>query len=737
MEAVNTQERLAPGSTIAEFRVESVLRGGEEVAVYLAEQAPLSRAVALVVSSAPADSVAAARFTETARRLAAFEHPQVLPVYDVGRAAGVTFAATAVAPGRSLEELVRERALTPSQSAEMSDRLGDALDALRRADIGPVEPSLRDVFVSGTSDIHIAALEALTASTTTGAVQSAAGVLRDLAAREDDVPPSFRRRWAGFVVGAAAVAAASVAAVVILVGGGDDERPPAVARHAPPDAPGARLVATIPLNGTPGSMAVGEEGVWVATLEGNVLRIDPRTNGVIGAPIRFAPNDRRNNVTIRTGAGAVFALDGNRGRIARVDPESGRVTVRRTLGGIVSGATVADGIVWVLHWRMLGRRAIDELVRLDAATLRHIGRAAPIGHPVRIGPQATDVEVADGVAWVTNGVEGTVMRFDSATGQSRTIRLGVGVADSALLDGTLWVPDAWSGALTPVEARTMRLPGASLHPDYPFTAAAGSGALWVIAQTGNAGPGGPERLYRVDPRSRAIVGRPVDLGSDLGWVAVGANAIWVRSPAKRAVMRFAATSPAPREQRAAPAERTPRPMLTGPLLPGTWATSKFKVPLTLSVADRGWVAVADDPTTISIARVDEPETALNVYAPAQAFTPAGEVRRLRSPQQAIDLLAANPHVRVSGRTETSLGGVPATQVDVRVRPFRSFPRFCRAACVVLWGMPASSAGVEADLHSRLWFLRHRGRTVVVSAEVDARRPDIGPSAALVSSLRFL
>jgi hypothetical protein len=733
--AVSAQETLMPGSTIADFRIASLVRSAGEAQIYAAEQASLGRRVTLVVLSADSGSEPGERFVEAARRLASFEHPNVLPVYEVGHARGVMFAATREPPGRSLEALVRDGTLTPSRSADLADTLDAALGALGRAGIGALEPTTRDVFVTGADELQIAALEALASSPTVAPDESAEHVLSELASGSAVAPTRSSRRRVGLAVAALSLAAAVVGAIAILTSGGDDATRPAPVRRASPSAPGALLAATIPVNGTPGSMAVGEGAAWVATLEGSVLRIDPRTNRVTGAPIRFAREDQRNNVTVRTGAGAVFALDGNRGRIVRIDPRSSRVTARRTLGGIVSGATVADGVVWVLHWQMRAGRPVDEVVRLDAATLRPVGSAAPIGNPMREGPQASDVEAAGGVAWVTNATDGTITRFDGATGQSTTIRVGGSPLDSALVGGTLWVPDVWSGSLTPVDALAMRLPDASLHADYPFSAAATDDALWVIAQTGNAGPGGPERLYRVDPRSRAILGRAVDVGSDLGWIVAGADSVWLRSAAKRAVMRFAATSPPPRPHPVAPAQGTPPRMATGPLRAGTWTTNRFSVPFAFSVG-RGWLAVADDPTGISIARTDSPRVEVNVYAPAQVFTPAGKVRRLRSPEQAVALVVANPHLVVTGRRQTTVGGVPATQLDVRVRPYRGYPRFCQSACVVLFGLPASSAGIEADLPARLWFLRSHGRTVVVSAEVDRHEPGPAVPQAVVSSMHF-
>jgi outer membrane protein assembly factor BamB len=740
-----------------------MLHSGESTTTYLAEQDGLDRTVALVVSAAASDSEPGARFVATARRLATFEHPDLLPLYEVGRADGLAFAAMGAPPGKTLGALIRDGPLSPARSVEIADGVGRALEGLGAAGIGPVDLSPDDVFITDADDVQVAALAAALnparaeapgttvarlLSTMVGDQPGALAPILDRAAGPDGPPEPRelvtdaraalrapqRSRRAPIAVAAAILAIAAAAIAVLASRGGDEQR--SVAAPARADAPAARLVATIPLDGTPGSTAIGSGAVWVATLEGDVLRIDPRTNRVAGAPIRFAPKDEHNNVTVRAGNGAVFALDGNRGRIARIDAGLGRVTVRRTLGGIVSGATVADGVVWVLHWDMRAGRPIDELVRLDAATLRPVGRAVPIGRPARIGPQAADVEAAGGVAWVTNGVQGTVMRFDSAAGTSTTIRVGIGVADSALVGDTLWVPDAWGGALTPVDARSLRLPDAALHTDYPFSAAGADGALWVVAQTGYAGPGGPSRLYRVDPKTRTIIGRPVDVGSDVGWVVAGDGAIWVRSSPKRALLHFAATAPAPAPARAARPRTTPPPATAGPLRPGTWATHDFAVPFTFSVPVRGWLDLGDHPEGMVIGAADDPLTTVSAYAPAQAFTPRGRVQRLRSARQAIELVARNPHLRISGRRQTSFGGIPATVLDVTVRPYRPYPRFCQSACVLLYAFPASTSGVEGARASRLWFLSHRGRTVVVIADAHPRGADFTRIETLVRTLRF-
>ena len=174
-------------------------------------------------------------------------------------------------------------------------------------------------------------------------------------------------------------------------------------------------------------------------------------------------------------------------------------------------------------------------------------------------------------------------------------------------------------------------------------------ALWVERNTTNTGPGGPARLDRIDPRTHATLGAPVDLGQDVGWLAAGGGAVWVRSMPRRALLKYVATSPAPAAARVAAPKAGPRRVAAGPLAPGEWATGRFSAALTFSIGEPGWMLLNDSPRGIGLARFDDPLVSVSAAAPRQAFTPAGNLRRLRAPEQAVDL------VRPTGTSASSRG----------------------------------------------------------------------------------
>jgi DNA-binding beta-propeller fold protein YncE len=74
----------------------------------------------------------------------------------------------------------------------------------------------------------------------------------------------------------------------------------------------------------------------------------------------------------------------------------------------------------------------------------------------------------------------------------------------------------------------------------PVRLAAGEGAVWVT-DVGRLTPPGrprPASVVRIDPRARAVAGRPVRIGGSPAGIAAGAGAIWVTSARNGTVTRI-------------------------------------------------------------------------------------------------------------------------------------------------------------------------------------------------------
>ena len=89
------------GTSIAGYRLESLLgRGGMSV-VYLAEHVRLGRKVALKLLSAALseDESFRERFERESRRAAEIDHPNIIPIFDAGEADGQFYIACATSTG--------------------------------------------------------------------------------------------------------------------------------------------------------------------------------------------------------------------------------------------------------------------------------------------------------------------------------------------------------------------------------------------------------------------------------------------------------------------------------------------------------------------------------------------------------------------------------------------------------------------------------------------------------------
>jgi len=120
------------GSTLAGYRIESLIGRGGMGAVYLAEQVTLGRRVALKVLS---PDLAASpdfrhRFERESRVAASLDHPNVVPIFESGEADGLLFIAMRFVEGTDLATLIAtEGALELGRAAAFVGQVGSALDA--------------------------------------------------------------------------------------------------------------------------------------------------------------------------------------------------------------------------------------------------------------------------------------------------------------------------------------------------------------------------------------------------------------------------------------------------------------------------------------------------------------------------------------------------------------------------------------------------------------------------------
>jgi hypothetical protein len=120
------------GSELLGYRVEALVGRGGMGVVYRACDPRLKRNVALklIAPELSADERLRERFLVEAEAAAALEHPNVIPIHDVGEVDGQLYLAMRFVEGSDLNTLLKEvGALDPARALAICTQVADALDA--------------------------------------------------------------------------------------------------------------------------------------------------------------------------------------------------------------------------------------------------------------------------------------------------------------------------------------------------------------------------------------------------------------------------------------------------------------------------------------------------------------------------------------------------------------------------------------------------------------------------------
>jgi hypothetical protein len=123
------------GNIVAGYRIESVLGEGAMGTVYEATQLSLGRRVAVKVLRAELahDAAFVERLRREGRLQAGLVHPNIVGVYELVESERGTCLSMRLVDGRTLRELVRERALDAQQTLSCLSQVAGALDAAHAA----------------------------------------------------------------------------------------------------------------------------------------------------------------------------------------------------------------------------------------------------------------------------------------------------------------------------------------------------------------------------------------------------------------------------------------------------------------------------------------------------------------------------------------------------------------------------------------------------------------------------
>jgi YVTN family beta-propeller protein len=319
-----------------------------------------------------------------------------------------------------------------------------------------------------------------------------------------------RRRGARRWIAGGAVLIGAIAASLLLLGNGSNAVAVGANSVAVIDPRTNQVVGDVPVGSGPDAVAVGARGVWVANGgDGTVTRIDPWTRKVvstvgIGADVS----------DVAVGYGSVWVADGNDGTLTRIDPSQNAVRATFLLGPSndlspqpLYSVTTGDHEVWVTRG--------DRLLRIDPVSGRVTLR-------VRLEPPLGLAE-SGGIVWVTTTVDHIVelaARTGGLTGMFSIPDRGIA---PVLTRGFLWMIVGNPGEapratkIWQVDPNTGSTTATAPQP-FAVDLTAGAHALWVACSNGT--------VQRIDPTTGQAT-RTVRIGQQPSAVGFGAGLLWV------------------------------------------------------------------------------------------------------------------------------------------------------------------------------------------------------------------
>ncbi len=130
-------------SVIKGYTIQGILAKGGMATIYIALQESLKRQVALKILDPKLDSIILDHFLDESRIIASLKHPNIIPVYDVGRVGIHFYHAMEYLEGGDLEDRIEQKKIDVHTALEIILELSDALYLVHSKGIihGDIKPA--------------------------------------------------------------------------------------------------------------------------------------------------------------------------------------------------------------------------------------------------------------------------------------------------------------------------------------------------------------------------------------------------------------------------------------------------------------------------------------------------------------------------------------------------------------------------------------------------------------------
>jgi YVTN family beta-propeller protein len=285
----------------------------------------------------------------------------------------------------------------------------------------------------------------------------------------------------------------------------------------------------------PSNMTSGDGFLWVIS-GGSIVRIDPKTNQIVGKPIQ--PGMQAEDIAfgdgslwITTVASGDLGAPSDTDALSRIDPETGEVlsTVKVNRGPMSVAFT--PEAVWVVNFGQHG----DTIIHVDPQTNQLAG------DPIQTGRAPLSLAVGEGSVWVANHDAQTITHIDLASNQLvANINVPSEPHRVAYGEGAVWVANFHVDSVTRIDPQTNEVIGEPIPIGHPAgNMAAGLGSVWVTSDYRGPMDADPEDvvLVRIDSKTNQVV-ETIPLGGHPIDVEIAGNAVWVSIQGPNKVLRI-------------------------------------------------------------------------------------------------------------------------------------------------------------------------------------------------------